>query len=463
MKFCILLIILFPFACGFLKIPFGSPFSIKDNEFTKKITYRLPEHQENILNKINGFHGIIGPNVNINNITSLFDLFFDDGIIQGLFFDNGELTFVKNFVRTEKLLYEEKNGKIPKHMLSKIFFYVLNQARLLPNLFGLANTALLNVNNSIFALYERDSPYLLNIDFDTKSVNTIKKIDMKIPSFSAHSKYTDVIDTIDYQIVNKGVLYSQLREDFTLIKSKLIHVDYIPVIHDFLLTETKMIFFDSPICFDLMKITKSSMPVFLDKSQTTRIKIVDRDTLGVDTFFTDESFYNFHFAGYTENDRQLEIYASLYDYLDFSEMNISGKYRKIVVDKITKKVEIIRNAEFEKMDLEFPIRYHDKIAFRFVENKTSTGIIVCKNLQIIKKISFPENFVSGEPSIHWIDNKPFLIVVSFCVLDNNISNLIIINMDTYEKIEVPLNVPIQLGFHSIFIDNTPLKIYTLED
>jgi carotenoid cleavage dioxygenase-like enzyme len=46
-----------------------------------------------------------------NNLDNLYDLFTGDGVIQGVFFEKGELTFVKHFVRTEKLEYEEKNGK----------------------------------------------------------------------------------------------------------------------------------------------------------------------------------------------------------------------------------------------------------------------------------------------------------------------------------------------------------------
>ena len=43
---------------------------------------------------------MIGPDVNTSTITTLYDLFTGDGNIQGIFFDNGELTYTKNFVRT---------------------------------------------------------------------------------------------------------------------------------------------------------------------------------------------------------------------------------------------------------------------------------------------------------------------------------------------------------------------------
>ena len=97
-----------------------------------------------------------------SDIDSLYQLFTSDGIIQGVFFNNGDLTFVKHLIKTEKILYEEKNGIIPtKNFLLTIFLLLLNKIKLFPNVMGMANTAILNVNNNNYALFERDLPYLL--------------------------------------------------------------------------------------------------------------------------------------------------------------------------------------------------------------------------------------------------------------------------------------------------------------
>ena len=42
--------------------------------------------------------------------------------------------------------------------------YVIRYMGMFPNVFGLANTAFLNTNNNTYALYERDKPYLIDID-----------------------------------------------------------------------------------------------------------------------------------------------------------------------------------------------------------------------------------------------------------------------------------------------------------
>ena len=51
-------------------------------------------------------------NLFTGNSNNLYDLFIGDGVIQGVFFDKGKITFVKHVIKTEKLKYEEKNGKL---------------------------------------------------------------------------------------------------------------------------------------------------------------------------------------------------------------------------------------------------------------------------------------------------------------------------------------------------------------
>ena len=53
----------------------------------------------------------------------------------------------------------------------------------------MANTAILNIKNKSYALFERDYPYLININFQEKTVNTLNKIHIAdFQHFSGHSK-----------------------------------------------------------------------------------------------------------------------------------------------------------------------------------------------------------------------------------------------------------------------------------
>jgi carotenoid cleavage dioxygenase-like enzyme len=436
-----------------IKNPFGKRFSIANEEIRKQIEYNLPSNKQKVLNKINGVYAIIGPDVHIKNVSTLFDLFIGDGVIQSVFFDNGNLTYVKHYVRTEKLLYEEEYGKLSKKVLPQLVFTLLNKLKLLPNIMGLANTAILNINNKHFALYERDMPYLINFDFKTKQIHTIKKMNIPFMNyFSAHSKCEKTINTIEYNMMSNSIHYSELTKEFELIKEKTMKMNYLPLVHDFINANDKIIILDSPLVIDFPNLFKKTLPILLDKNKPTIIRILNKSTLVLEEYSIPTGFYIFHFANYEEDEFKIEIYATMYDKLDFSELNISGKYRKIIINKETKTIVIAQNSELEKLDLEFPVSYEDKIVFRSMENKRINGFVVCKDLEIVKKLEFGNKFISGEPAITYVDNVPYLLALAFNDNDNSESYLIIANMHDYSVMEIPINESLNIGFHSIFIE-----------
>jgi carotenoid cleavage dioxygenase-like enzyme len=437
----------------FINFHFGNRFSVKEREVNKALDYILPEEKQKVINKINGIFAIIGPDVDFKNVSNLFDLFTGDGVIQSVFFDNGKITYVKHYVRTEKLLYEEKNGIFPKHLLLRLLFLVMHKMNIMPNILGVANTALLNVNNKIYALNERDMPYLLDVNFKEKKINTIRKTNIPFMNyFSAHSKYNKSIDSIEYNIVTNSVKYHELTENLELIKQKTIKTNYLPIIHDFLKVNDKILITDSPIVINLKDVFNKSMPVQLANHKPTFIRILDKNTMKIDNYVSPVGFYIFHYADYRENDKTIEVYAALYNELDFSQLNIIGKYRKLILNKETKLATIVKNEELEKLDLEFPIKFGDKIVFRKIEDKRINGFVVCKGLEVIKKIEFENKFFSGEPAIHYVENIPYLITFAFNDNSDNEGYIMVINMNTYEEITISINEQLSAGFHSIFID-----------
>ena len=433
----------------FLNIQFGNPFRIAKKEINKKITYNLPKHDIDILQKINGFYGMIGPDVNVSTISTLYDLFTGDGNIQGIFFDNGELTYIKNFIRTEKLLYEEINGRIPNHWIITFLFMVLEKTGLLPNMLGTANTALVNIENNTYALFERDLPYLLDIDYNKKLINTVKKVNIKgLSHFSGHSKYiNNKIETIDYHILTKSIDYFQLNKSFNVLNKKAIYMDNLPITHDFITVNENIVLTDSPFSFHIDDITNIRVPVKFDNKKPTNIHVINKTDFSINKFISNESFYIFHYANLIDSDEYIDIYAPIYEEVNFSKLNINGKYRKISINKATKEVKIIKNELLENFNLDFPIKYKNKIILRNIYNNTINGFVVCENLYIKHILFLKDKFICGEPAITEIENIPYLI--SFAYNSEN-SYLIIIDIENYKIIEIPLNVNVNIGFHSIF-------------
>ena len=82
---------------------FGKPFQISKREITKHIPFNKISSldAQKIVKNINGFYGMIGPDVDEDKIKSVYELFAGDGMIQGVFFDNGNITFVKKFIKNK--------------------------------------------------------------------------------------------------------------------------------------------------------------------------------------------------------------------------------------------------------------------------------------------------------------------------------------------------------------------------
>uniref|UniRef100_A0A6C0DDE9 Dioxygenase n=1 Tax=viral metagenome TaxID=1070528 RepID=A0A6C0DDE9_9ZZZZ len=437
----------------FVKIPFGPRFKIKDREFTKKLEYKLIESEQNILKKLDGFYGMIGPDIDIKTVSTIFDLFTGDGLIHGVFFDNGELTFIKYFIRTDKLRYEQKNGKIPKNNILKILFEVLSSMKLLPKLLGVSNTALMHFDNNTYSLYERDLPYKLDINFKTKNIKTIeKKLIKHIQQFSAHSKTNgSTIETIDCDIFRNEVRYFELDKNFETIKTHTIKTKYIPIIHDFWSSQNKIIFIDSPLIIDFNNFLNTPMSVKLDETKETIINVLDKTTMKIERYHLNESFYVFHFANSKENDTHIDIYASLYEKIDFNELNITGKYRKITINKRTKLVTIEKNPELEELNIEFPISYGNRTIFKSIENRVNNGFVICEGMELIKRIELVDKFICGEPAIKKVDDTYYLIAFYYSIYNNKDTRLFIMNLDAYTFIDIHIKEEIGLGFHSIFI------------
>jgi carotenoid cleavage dioxygenase-like enzyme len=233
-------------------------------------------------------------------------------------------------------------------------------------------------------------PYKLDINFKNKNIKTIQRKTIKnIQQFSAHSKTNgETIETIDCDIIRNEVGYFELDKNFETIKTRKITTKYMPIIHDFWSSQNKIIFIDSPLNIDFKGIFNTPMPVKLDQTKETIIIVLDKSTMKIERYHVNESLYVFHFANSKENETHIEIYASLYEKIDFNELNITGKYRKITINKCTKLVTIEKNPEIEPLNIEFPILYGNRTIFKSIDNRVNNGFVICEGMELIKKIEF---------------------------------------------------------------------------
>jgi len=401
---------------------------------------------------------MVGPDVNISSVNTLYDLFTGNGHVQGVFFDKGRVTYVKHFIRTDKIIYEEKNGGIPNHFAVTLLLMILHKMNIMPNIMGTANTALMNVKNKLYVLFEQDIPYEIALDFSSKLIRTVKKqpvIGMK--HFSAHSKIETngkIIHTIDYNVLTNTVTYAILNERFELLNMTQLKTTYIPLIHDFLVTDGSIILCDSPILFS----PDIKVPVLFHKDKPTNLIIINREDFSVKTIEMSESLYIFHYAYFTESADTIELFACIHENLDYSAIDVRGKYRKIQIDKRTGEYRIETNSEVERYNLDFPVSYFNKREQKTYqvlihhENNMNRGFVVCERLNIKRAIVLEGKNISGEPAVIDIDGNPYLLAF---VYNDEMGFILIVDLHNYRQIEIPLYENVNIGFHSAFLVREP--------
>ena len=413
------------------------------------------------------FFGMIGPNLRIKTIKNLFDLFTGDGVIQSAFFSNTTASphFHRHIIETNA--YRMRSVTITPRWLLQ---YAMHKMQMMPTNNGVANTALLPVpllsNSSIttaYALFERDMPYLVQMDHVVGSVQTVgpvKSASAGLLTMSGHTKRynTTHVDSIDYHMFSKKVVYHLIEErvngtSLELVSQQSIPVKthYLPVIHDFATTNRSIIITDSPLVFDLWQLFRNRLPVVFNKTAPTQIHVLNKLTGKVKRYVHHSAFYIFHYAEAQENDTHIMILAPVYDDLDFSSISIYGRYRKIIIDKRNGSIKIIKNPDLEQLNLDFPISMGNGLfLFRRIEDHVMNGfVIVDHNLRIRNTITIPKTYaLCGEPGYMKMSDGSSKIV-AFLYDKTEWGYYYSIDPETGIETMSPLHTMMTPGFHSM--------------
>jgi len=405
----------------------------------------------------NGFIAMVGPEKCPKKANSLFELFTSNGIIKGIFYSNGVIHSIHYSIETEKFNFEQKYGRIPSYLTPLAGFLDSISLFSFPNLFGVANTAILKVDNKFYSLFERDLPYPININWKNKTITTNPKLFIsKLKHFSGHSKYQNSqIYTIEYSVFMKKIRTLILNNNFNILFDKIVNTKYHPIPHDFVVIDDVikngksfktggMIVIDSPIILSFNKI-----PLSLNSELPTYIHFISSDmTKKIETFSYPSGFVALHYSHYVINKDILYIYVPLYEKFNLENIDIFGKYRCIALNLMTREISIGTNPELEKYNLDFPVRYGNWSILRNIDiNQNVNGFVVCDDLNIIQTLFFEHLSICGEGIII---NDDFVFFAHN--KKENISYIMSWNMKTWKISSKRLPEPIQgIGYHSIFI------------
>lgn len=457
----------------FFTVPFSLFFCIHNTQsflpsfFRKKTPTSLTTQKKT--HTINGFFGLIGPNINITKGLSLFELFTGNGILQGVFINDGEIDFVSHIINTDKIKYERIFGKMSNSIFMLPLFMFLYKIHVLPNILGLSNTAILKVANKTYSLFERDLPYMIHIDQTGKTITTIGKQPIQgINHFSGHSKYEEsnhMINTIEYDYIRRTVSLYKLSTDFQIQSRKTISTKYLPITHDYLVygkNSECILFCDSPFMIDLGILWKGQIPIVLNHERPTYIHTYNfTDNLHRTFKISERGYYIFHYSQIEMDDNQIRIYTTLYDKLDFNHIDIHGKYKRIELNLVDG-ADAGEICDTDKCvlsyNLDFPISFNHSVIFRNIcmfENETYiNGFVIMEGDSLKQTIFYDELGLGfcGEPQVAY-DAKgvPYLLSFAYDRVSDTQGYFVMINLNTMELIKKKLSIKPQIGFHSIFL------------
>ena len=389
---------------------------------------------------LQGFYGIVGPNLPISSIHSLYSLFTGNGVIQGAFINQHNITPIRYLVPTEKTYYP----CLSDSCITTLPFYLgLHTIGMFPNPLGVANTAFLDTGNKKYLLFERDLPYEIQID-KQKTITTLGR--KRIPGVNHLSGHTKVVGnkvhSLEYSIWKQSVSLLTLTPDLELLNKKEIKTTHIPLVHDFVRCGESTLFTESPIELSYKSFLHRKFPIVMNPSNPTYIHHVCDDK--TTRFYSPLSFFIFHYATVEETRDAIEIYAPVYYKLDFNTIDVNGIYSKLRLDKKTCRIAIQTTFELEKYNLEFPVIWKDYIILRNIQERTINGFVFCKGLDVHRTLFLPMA-ICGEPSIV----EDTLVCIGYDAQFE--AYLIQVDLNTNEIEYDKLNQTATLGFHSIFI------------
>jgi carotenoid cleavage dioxygenase-like enzyme len=252
--------------------------------------------------------------------------FDGDGMVQQFSFEDGKVSHQGRFVQTQKYQKEQAANKFLYGGAGTVFEDQLPARN--NDSVNTANTALLEWDNELLALWEGGSAYAMDAQsLATKGIKTWSK-DMQHMPFSAHP----LIDPTNGSMWNfgfapyagKGMLFIYNIEPKTGIKKvQSINLPMSGYMHDFAQTQQSLIFLIPPYDF-----TNAGAQTFVDSfkwqpHKGSRLLVVNKNDLSQQQWFELPAGFVFHFGHASEQNNELRVNVSWYENANLMSQGMS--------------------------------------------------------------------------------------------------------------------------------------------
>ena len=237
--------------------------------------------------------------------------FAGDGMIHGLTFAEGRVSYRNRFVMTAGLRADRRAGRTIYGGLMKP---IKPDERFVPPdgdpspFKNIANTSVVRHAGRILALYEGDLPYELGADLSTKGRHDFAgKVH---DAMTAHPKLdpaTGEMLMFRYKPRPPFLVFRVVDAAGSVVREVPIDTGVSYMVHDFAVTASHAVFFLCPVVFDLDGARQGKPFLSWQPERGTRFAVLRRDGTGGVQWLTDEAFFVFHFMNAYEADGVITV------------------------------------------------------------------------------------------------------------------------------------------------------------
>mmetsp|Transcript_20305 Transcript_20305/g.37727 ORF Transcript_20305/g.37727 Transcript_20305/m.37727 type:complete len:510 (+) Transcript_20305:352-1881(+) len=219
-----------------------------------------------------------------------YHLFDGDGMVHAVSLspETGGSTYARHQIQTIKLQTELANGgpvyptigsMAGKTGIARVLAF---EQRIRAGQYersGVANTAMVHHAGKLLALNEGDIPYKLELK-EEGGIATQGPLEWsKLTPFTAHPKVdpvTGFMHAFGYSMEKPYLRYYVVDDKGDHVHSLDIDLPQAIMMHDFCITENKVIFLDTNLVFDAAEMAKGNLPFRFDASRPARFGIMDK-------------------------------------------------------------------------------------------------------------------------------------------------------------------------------------------
>jgi len=219
--------------------------------------------------------------------------FMGNGMVHGVRLEGGEARWYRNrYVKSKLLEHPEAERISPTGEIDRAL--------------SAANTHVVEHAGKLLALEEGSFPYVLDRELETQGVTDF---DGRLTTaFSAHPHICPVTGemlSFGYGQLPPYLTYLRVSPDGKLVQSEQIEVPGPTMMHDFMITESRAIFMDLPVVFDIQAALAGTMPFKWSDDYGARMGIMPRTGTNADVkWFEIEPCFVFHgMNAWDEGDR----------------------------------------------------------------------------------------------------------------------------------------------------------------